>query len=85
MPAAIRHRRKQGFALPFAHWMLAELRPFLEETFAPGSLAACPWLDPVAVAQVWADYKTRSDSRAWSRVWTIAVLIAFANRRAELP
>ena len=80
VPTAIRQRRKQGFTLPFSRWMLAELRPFLEETFAPASLAACPWLEPVATAQVWADYTTQNDTRAWSRVWTLAVLIAFANR-----
>ena len=81
VPIAIRQRRKQGFTLPFSRWMLAELRPFLEETFAPASLAACPWLEPVATAQVWADYTTQNDTRAWSRVWTLAVLIAFANRK----
>jgi len=81
VPAAIRNRRKQGFTLPFAHWMLGELRPFLEETFSASSLAACPWLEPEATARVWADFKSQGDRRAWSRVWTIAVLIAFANRR----
>jgi asparagine synthase (glutamine-hydrolysing) len=81
VPAAIRHRRKQGFSLPFPRWMLAELRPFLEETFSPASLAACPWLEPAAAVQTWTDYKTSGDPRAWSRVWTLAVLIAFANRR----
>ncbi len=85
VPAAIRNRRKQGFALPFALWMLAELRPFLEETFSAASLAACPWLDAEATAKVWADYKTQGDPRAWSRVWTIAVLIAFANRQPISP
>jgi asparagine synthase (glutamine-hydrolysing) len=82
VPAAIRKRRKQGFTLPFSHWMRAELRPFLDDTFSPASLAGCPWLEPVAAAQVWADYKSQTDTRAWSRVWTLAVLIAFANRRA---
>ena len=82
VPAAIRNRRKQGFALPFAHWMLAELRPFLDETFSTASLGACPWLQPGEVQQVWADYKTNRDTRAWSRVWTLAVLIAFANRKS---
>jgi len=81
VPPAIRNRRKQGFTLPFARWMLVELRPFLEETFSAPSLAACPWLDSAATGQVWVDYKTQQDPRAWSRVWTIAVLIAFANRR----
>lgn len=81
VPGAIRHRRKQGFTLPFSRWMLAELRPFLDETFSAGSLAKCPWLDPHAVAQMWRDYTTATDRRAWSRVWTLAILIAFANRR----
>ena len=81
VPAAIRNRRKQGFSLPFARWMLGELRPFLEETFSAHSLAACPWLEPAATVRVWADFKSQGDRRAWSRVWTIAVLIAFANRR----
>jgi len=83
VPTAIRNRRKQGFTLPFSHWMRADLRPFLEDTFSPSSLAGCPWLEPVAAAQVWADYKTQTDTRAWSRVWTLAVLIAFANRRSS--
>ena len=83
VPAAIRHRRKQGFALPFTRWMLAELRPFLDDTFSPASLAACPWLEPAAAARSWADYKTSGDTRAWSRVWTLAVLISFANREVK--
>jgi asparagine synthase (glutamine-hydrolysing) len=82
VPAAIRQRRKQGFALPFARWMLAELQPFLEDTFSPVSLSACPWLQAGEVAAVWQEYKAGHDPRAWSRVWTLAVLIAFANRRS---
>ena len=81
VPAAIRHRRKQGFTLPFAQWMKAELRPFLEDTFSASSLIACPWLQPTAVTEVWQNFKTKGDARAWSRVWTLAMLIAFAKRR----
>ncbi|MBL9216341.1 MAG: asparagine synthase (glutamine-hydrolyzing) [Opitutaceae bacterium] len=85
LPAALRHRPKQGFTLPFARWMLAELRPFLEDTFAPASLAACPWLEPAAVRGLWQAYTATRDPRAWSRVWTIAMLVAFANRRDAGP
>ena len=81
VPAAIRERRKQGFALPFPVWMRAELRPFLEEIFSAGSLAACPWLEAGEAARLWQEFKARRDPRAWSRVWTLAMLIAFANRR----
>ena len=81
VPATIRNRRKQGFTLPFARWMLAELQPFLEETFSPVSLSGCPWLQPAEAVRMWQEYKVGRDPRAWSRVWTLAVLINFANRR----
>jgi len=81
VPAAIRNRRKQGFTLPFALWMRSELRPFIEDSFSDASLSACPWLQADAVRKVWDDFKTKGDTRAWSRVWTLAVLIAFANRK----
>ena len=81
VPAAIRQGPKKGFVLPFALWMRTELRPFLDETFSTTSLAACPWLQPEAVARVWQEFKTSRDTHVWSRVWTLAVLIAFANRR----
>lgn len=83
VPAAVRNRPKQGFTLPFARWMLAELRPFLEETFSRNSLAACPWLDSTAVADLWRNFTAQNDPRAWSRVWTVAMLVAFANRKPE--
>ncbi len=82
VPAAIRHRPKQGFTLPFALWMRGELKPFLDETFSRSSLAACPWLDVNEAARLWQDYLAQRDPRAWSRVWSLAVLIAFANRKS---
>ncbi|HEX2860152.1 MAG TPA: asparagine synthase (glutamine-hydrolyzing), partial [Lacunisphaera sp.] len=80
VPAAVRNRPKQGFALPFARWMLAELRPFLDETFSDASLRNCPWLDAAETSELWRSFTTRNDPRAWSRVWTVAMLVAFANR-----
>lgn len=81
VPAAIRHRRKQGFTLPFPQWMKLELSPFLDDVFSPASLSTCPWLDSDEATQLWRTYKTGNDSRLWSRVWTVAMLVAFANRR----
>ena len=80
VPEAIRARRKQGFGLPFPVWMKAELKPFLEETFSAASLANCPWLDPLVVQDEWKDFASGRDPHNWTRVWTLAVLIAFANR-----
>ncbi|HET7536739.1 MAG TPA: asparagine synthase (glutamine-hydrolyzing) [Candidatus Didemnitutus sp.] len=81
VPAEIRQRAKQGFTLPYAKWMRAELRPFLDETFSTASLANCPWLDAAAVQEKWRTFLGGNDPRSWSRVWTVAMLIAFANRR----
>lgn len=81
VPAHVRARRKQGFSLPFARWMRSELLPFLDDAFSPGALGNCPWLEPQAAARLWHSYRTGSDDRAWSRVWTVAMLVAFANRR----
>ncbi|MBI2517783.1 MAG: asparagine synthase (glutamine-hydrolyzing) [Opitutae bacterium] len=83
VPAAIRQRAKRGFTLPFAHWMKRELRPFLDETFSAASLDRCPWFDALPVQEMWRRYLAGDDPRAWSRVWTVAVLIAFANRPAR--
>lgn len=83
VPAAIRQQPKRGFTLPFARWMKRELRSFLDETFSAASLDRCPWLDAAAVQSLWREYLAGHDPRAWSRVWTLAILIAFANRPAH--
>lgn len=83
VPGFIRQRPKQGFTLPFPLWMRQELRPFLEETFSAPALARCPWLDAPAVITLWTQFQQGQDNRAWSRVWTVAMLIAFANRPVE--
>lgn len=83
VPADVRRRRKQGFTLPFDRWMRAELRPFLEECFSPAALGRCPWLDTGAVGRLWREYLDGTDSRAWSRVWTVAMLVAVAGRRGK--
>lgn len=84
VPAEIRSRRKRGFTLPFPLWMRHELRPFLAETFSPASLARCPWLDAAASQREWMTFDQSRDNQNWGRVWTLAMLIAFANR-SEVP
>ncbi len=83
VPDVVRNRPKQGFTLPFARWMRRELQPFLEQTFSSASLGNCPWFDAAAVTAAWRAFQNTADSHAWNRIWTLAVLIAFANRKAE--
>ena len=81
IPPALAHRRKRGFSLPFAEWMHRDLRPFLAETFSDASIGRSGLFSPRPVQDLWRDFQTRTDERQWSRVWSLAVLIAFINRR----
>jgi len=80
VPDAIKQRPKQGFTLPFPLWMRGALRPFLDEVFSTSSIAACPWLQADAVKQLWHQFINGTDNRAWSRVWTVAMLIQFCRQ-----
>ncbi len=82
LPEEIRRREKHGFTLPFAVWMRRELKPFLEDTFAAASIGRTGLLDVGAVSAFWHGFLAGSDEREWSRVWSLAVLIAFLNRRS---
>ena len=71
---------KIGFTLPFPVWIRGELKPFLDETFSGASLGHCPWLETKAVQTLWSDFQKSHDTRQWSRIWSLAMLIAFMRR-----
>jgi len=81
LPTEFATRRKRGFTLPFAQWMRADLRPFLEQTFSNESLKSSGLFARESVQRIWQRYLIGKDSRQWSRVWSLAVLIDFVNRR----
>jgi asparagine synthase (glutamine-hydrolysing) len=85
LPPGLMERKKQGFSLPMAIWMRHELRPFLEETFSDSSLDKSNFLDRGTVQSSWRTFLESSDTRHWSRVWSLAVLVAFINRRLPAP
>ena len=73
LPKNIIDRPKQGFTLPFEHWMRDALRPTIENAFArikDGPLDET--IDASAVQQVWADFLQGKTS--WSRPWALYVL-----------
>lgn len=85
LPPGLATRRKQGFSLPFPVWMKRELRPFLEETFSDASIDRSQLFARPAVQELWRGFLSHHDTREWSRVWSLAVLVAFANRRTAAP
>lgn len=80
LPPGLQERRKRGFSLPFAQWMRNDLRPFLDETFSTSSVEQSGLFARESVQQFWRDYLASDDTRQWSRTWSLAVLIDFANR-----
>lgn len=81
LPPSLQTRRKRGFTLPFALWMRRELRPWLEETFSDASVKRTGLFQASAAQGQWKQFLHGSDDKAWSRLWSLAVLIAFVNRR----
>jgi len=80
LPPGLMSRKKRGFTLPFALWMKKELRPFLEEIFSSASVDRSGLFAREPVQKFWHGFLARDDTREWSRVWSLAVLIAFVNR-----
>ena len=86
LPPGIATRPKWGFTLPFPIWMKRELRPFLEETFSDASIDRSQLFARDNVQKLWHSFLAGHDTREWSRVWSLAVLVAFSNRRtAPVP
>jgi asparagine synthase (glutamine-hydrolysing) len=72
LPDAIVHRPRRGFALPFEHWLKADLRPEIERTFLDHGGPTAGILDPKAMEEVWRDFLAGRTS--WSRPWSLYVL-----------
>jgi asparagine synthase (glutamine-hydrolysing) len=81
LPPGMGERPKWGFSLPMTAWMKRELRPFLDETFSEASLARCGLFHCANTQKLWRDFLAGDDARRWSRIWSVAVMIAFANCR----
>jgi asparagine synthase (glutamine-hydrolysing) len=83
LPPGLLRRKKRGFTLPFGVWMRKDLRPFLEDTFAPASIGRSGLFSDEPVRRLWTKFAGGGEDREWSRVWSLAVLISFVNRRAQ--
>ncbi len=81
LPPGMEQRKKWGFSLPMTVWMKRELRPFLDETFSESHVNRSGLFDAAAVGDSWRQFVGGDDPREWSRLWSLAVMIAFANRR----
>ena len=80
LPPGLADRPKRGFTMPFAVWMKRDLRPFLDDTFTAASVGRSGLFEPAVVQQLWRGFLAQDDVREWSRVWSLAMMLAFVNR-----
>ncbi len=85
LPPELLTRPKRGFTLPFAQWMRGPLKPFLEDTFSATSVGRSGLFATDAVQSRWRGFLAGTDTREWSRVWSLAILVAFVNRPRPAP
>jgi len=85
LPAGLSKRKKRGFTLPFPIWMRGELRPFVEDTLSAASVGSSGYFAVGPIQAMWNAFKSGNDNREWSRIWSLAVLVAFVNRRKKTP
>jgi asparagine synthase (glutamine-hydrolysing) len=81
LPPGLLARRKRGFTLPFPIWMRSSLRPFLDDTFSAASVGRSGLFSAGPVQALWRAFTAGGSDAEWSRLWSLAVLIAFINRR----
>jgi asparagine synthase (glutamine-hydrolysing) len=81
LPPGLLNRKKRGFTLPFPIWMRSDLRPFIEDTLSPASLGQSGLFSPGPVQALWKEFLAKGDNREWSRIWSLAVLVSFVNRK----
>ena len=83
LPRATAKRPKRGFSLPMAEWMRGPLRPFLEDVFSLPNITRSGLFSGSGVQARWQQFISGNDPREWSRVWTLAVAVAFVNRSRQ--
>ncbi len=72
--------RSTGATREYLSQCRKKLRPFLEETFSDASLNHTRFFARSPVQNLWRGFLANNDTREWSRVWSLAVLIAFVYR-----
>jgi hypothetical protein len=60
--------------------MRSDLRPFLEDTLSPASIAKSGYFSAGPINSLWRAFTSGRNDADWSRIWSLAVLIDFINR-----
>jgi asparagine synthase (glutamine-hydrolysing) len=72
LPDEIITRKKQGFVLPYDHWIRNELRSFCQQKI--NDLSARPLFNAKAVQKFWQGYLNNKGNLRWADIWILIVL-----------
>jgi asparagine synthase (glutamine-hydrolysing) len=72
LPDIIINRRKQGFVLPYDHWIRNELSTFCKEKI--NSLSNRPIFNRKAILEYWQQYLNKQNNIRWTDIWILIVL-----------
>ncbi len=72
LPSEIVHRKKQGFVMPWNHWMRNELKDFCERHIK--NLSQRHWFTEQNTMSLWDGFKNGNSNTKWMEVWMLVVL-----------
>jgi asparagine synthase (glutamine-hydrolysing) len=72
LPDIIINRRKQGFVLPYDHWIRNELSGFCKDKI--NRLSNRPIFNKKAVLEYWQQYLNKQNNIRWTDIWILIVL-----------
>jgi asparagine synthase (glutamine-hydrolysing) len=79
LPSEIVHRKKQGFVLPWEHWMRNELNNFC--TQAIHSIAERDFINAMELKSLWKRFLEGDSSVRWTEPWLFVVLSHWLNKQ----
>ncbi|MFL5578376.1 MAG: asparagine synthase (glutamine-hydrolyzing) [Gemmatimonadaceae bacterium] len=80
LPREVWDRPKQGFQLPYDHWLRDELRGEVAAVLDSPAALRRVGLRPEAVRTAWRGFLDRRAGLTWSRVWALYTLARWAGR-----
>jgi asparagine synthase (glutamine-hydrolysing) len=82
IPDGVIERPKEGFVLPVDSWLLADMRPFVEEVLAPSRLAVHGLIRPEAVERVMQEHYAKAANHG-PRLWNLLMFQLWWERHVD--
>lgn len=81
LPAEVVHRKKQGFVMPWHHWLRNELNEFC--SIQIGQLAQRNIFDEGEVKALWSNFNKPSSTIKWMDIWMLVVLNYWLSKNID--